>query len=183
MGDTEVDAVFAVAEKLDCLALLGKDLGSKMTVQLLSMVLDAAKANQAVSVNDVVTKQEVVPDVKPEVAPVRATRAQKEREKLEDSENDLASAQCESDPLPLSDIYGFEDGFFEEDPLPTPVDECEVLPGVGVVDVPLPTLVNSDTDSLIKEQQADVSLIPLCNSYQIGKRVFFSRWYPGTYYQ
>ena len=164
MRDTEVDAEFAVAEKLDCPALLGNDLGAKMTVQLFSMMLDRAKAAQSESVNVVVTKQEVVPDVVTEVAPVepvRATRAQKEREELEEKDNDLASAQSESHPLPLSEIYGFEDGFFEEDPLPTPVEDCEVLPGVGVVEVPLPTLATSDADSLISEQQADVSLKPL----------------------
>ena len=50
VGDTETVAVFAVAEKLDCPALLGKDLGPNMTVQLLSIVLDAAKASQDGSV-------------------------------------------------------------------------------------------------------------------------------------
>ena len=159
VADTEVEAVFAVADKLDCPALLGKDLGSKMTVQLLSLVLDAAKADQSENVNIVVTMQE---EVKQEVAPVRVTRAQKEREELEDQVNDIASAQSESDPLPLSEIYGFEDGFFDEDPLPTPIEECEVLPGIGVVDVPLPTLVNSDSDCLVEEQQADATLKTLC---------------------
>ena len=159
VGDTKVDAVFAVADKLDCPALLGKDLGPEMTVQLLGMILDEAKASQGQGVSKEVTKQKEV--VKEVVTPVRVTRAQKEREKLEEKGNDLASAQSESSPLGLSDIFGFEDGFFEQDPSPTSVDECEVLPEVEVVEVPLPELVDSGSDDLIMEQQADVSLKPL----------------------
>ena len=37
-----------------------------------------------------------------------------------------------------------------------------MLPGVGIVDVPLPVLVNSDSDCLVVEQQADATLKPLC---------------------
>ena len=159
VADTEVEAVFAVADKLDCPALLGKDLGSRMTVQLLSLVLDAAKAAQSEIVNTEVTMQK---EVKQEVVPVRVTRAQKKRVELDDCENDRASAESESNPLPLSEIFGFEDRFFEDDPVPTPVEDCEVLPGVGIVDVPLPVLVNSDSDCLVKEQQADATLKPLC---------------------
>ena len=159
VGETEVDTEIAVAEQLDCPALLGNDLGPKMTVQLLGMIFEAAKANQADIVSNVVTKQESVSE---KVAPVRSTRAQQEREKLEEIENDVASAQSESNPVALSDIFGFEDEFYEDDPLPTPVDSCEVLPEVGVVDVPLPCLVEPDTDSLIKEQQDDVSLKVAC---------------------
>ena len=171
VADTEVEAVFAVADKLDCPALLGKDLGSRMTVQLLSLVLDAAKAAQSEIVNTEVTMQK---EVKQEVVPVRVTRAQKKRVELDDCENDRASAESESNPLPLSEISGFEDRFFEDDPVPTPVEDCEVLPGVGIVgvgivdvgvgivDVPLPVLVNSDSDCLVKEQQADATLKPSC---------------------
>ena len=120
---------------------------------------------QDVIVNDVVNMQKEVQEVTQEVVPVRVTRAQKRREELEHSQDDLASAQCESDPLPLSDIYNFDDALFEKDPLPTPVDKCEVLPGVGVgvgvVDIPLPNLADSDVDCLIDEQKKDVTLEPL----------------------
>ena len=109
VGDCESEVVFAVAEKLDCPALLGKDLGSSMTVKLLSLVLDAAKADQSEIVNTVVTMQK---EVKQEVVPVRVTRAQKKMVELDDCENDRASAESESNPLPLSEIFGFEDGFF-----------------------------------------------------------------------
>ena len=71
--DTEVVGEFAVAESLDCPALLGNDLGSAMKVRLLSLMLDRAKSDCE---KDVVPMQidEVVDSV--EVDSVRATRAQ-----------------------------------------------------------------------------------------------------------
>ena len=157
VGSTEVSAEIAVAEKLDCPALLGNDLGADMRVRLLSMVLERAKAAQSDCEKEVVTMQEV----ESEVNSVRATRAQVSKERVEDEQNVLASAQSECDPLPLSEIFDISDSFFEQDPLPTPIEECSTLPEGCVVDVPLPTLVDSDCNTLIQEQQADVTLKPL----------------------
>ena len=157
VGKTEVTAVVAVAEKLDCPALLGNDLGPAMGVELLSMVLERARAAQSESCEEVV-KMNVVES---EVESVRATRAQVGRERMEDEQNVQASAQSESEPLPLSEIIDIPDSYFEQDPLPTPIDECSTLPEGCVVDVPLPTMICSDSNSLIQEQQADVSLKPL----------------------
>ena len=100
IGNVKVDAVVAVVDKLDCPALLGDDLGVEMRVKLLSMILEKAKAAQTNSVSNEVSMQEEV---------VRATRAQVEKERVEDEENALASAQSECEPIPLSDIYDFPD--------------------------------------------------------------------------
>ena len=158
VGDTIVDAVFAVADKLDCPALLGKDLGPDMMVQLLGMMLEEAKTSQGLKVSNAVNMQdsEVV-----ESAPVRVTRAQAARQRKEEEGHDLASAESGSSPLELSDIFGFEDGFFYHDPTPVSVDECEVLPEVEEVVIPLPQLPDAGSDDLITEQQADISLKPL----------------------
>ena len=54
-------------------------------------------------------------------------------EQIEEKEEELASAQAESDPLPLSEILDFPDSYFEEDPVPTPVSELSTWPeGEGV---------------------------------------------------
>lgn len=122
--DTEVVGEFAVAESLDCPALLGNDLGSAMKVRLLSLMLDRAKSDCE---KDVVPMQidEVVDSA--EVDSVRATRAQSRKDQKEDEEHEIASAQSGCDPLPLSDIFDFSDEFFEQDPLPIPIEECPSL--------------------------------------------------------
>ena len=152
VGSTKVDAVVAVVDKLDCPALLGNDLGAEMRVKLLSMILDKAKAVQTNSVSNEVSMQEEV---------VRATRAQVEKERVEDEKNVLASAQSECDPIPLSDIYDFPDSYFGDDVVPTAVDELSDGPKGGCEPaLPLPKLdlAGEGVDKLVKEQQADSTL-------------------------
>ena len=83
------------------------------------------------------------------------------REEKEDRESVLASAVSEAEPVQLDDIFDFSDSFFDQDPVPTPVEECSTLPEGSVVEIPLPCLNDCDSDSLVREQQADVSLKPL----------------------
>ena len=161
VGETKVLGEFAVAEKLDSPAYLGNNLGRKMKIQLLSLALDLARNVELQEV----TMQEEEKDVKV----VRVTRAQEQREELEKEMNDDASAQSESNPLP--DIFDFEDSLFEDDPVPTAIESCVA----EAVEVPLPTLVNADSDCLAKEQQADVTLKDLCAYASKAERGFSFR--------
>ena len=110
----EVIAEVAVVEKLECPALLGKDLGGDMTVKLLSL-LDKAKGENVKSEIEVVTKQPVVSDV------IRITRAQAKKDQLEALKDEVASAESGSSPLALADIFEFEDELFEEQVRTQPV--------------------------------------------------------------
>ena len=148
VGTTEVVAEVAVADKLDCPALLGNDLGAAMNVQLLSMILNRVKEAQSVIVDE-------------KAASIRVTRAQAISEENKERDDVLASVESEAEPVSLEDVFDFPDSYFEQDPVPTPVDECSTLPEISVVDVPLPNLDVSDSNSLVKEQQDDVSLKPL----------------------
>ena len=112
VGETEVVAEVAVSEKLEFPALLGVDLGNAMKMQLMGIVLERVR---------------------------KALSGQKE--KKEDSENMLASAESEAQPVPLADIFDFPDSYFDEDPLPVPVEESSTLPEVCEVNAPLPTMV------------------------------------------
>ena len=159
VGTTETVAEVAVADKLDCPALLGNDLGVPMKVQLLSMVLERVKETQSVLCEE-------------KGVSIRSTRAQTSSEQEQDREDELASAQSEADPKPLEDIFDFPDSYFEQDPIPTPVDQWSTLPEVSVVEVPLPCLETSDSNSLVEEQQADVSLKELLQLAHNGERGF-----------
>ena len=117
-----VEAKVAVVADLEYPALLGKDLGRRMSRKLLSLVLknmddSDSDDSEGPKQNDssVVTKQEVKSEV------VRVTRAQAEKARKEDVANDLASANSGCDPLALEDIFGFEDAFFD-------VDVCDEVP-------------------------------------------------------
>ena len=157
VGTTEVEAEVAVSDKLDFPALLGVDLGNAMKVQLMGIVFERAKKAQ--SEHD-----------KEQVASVRSTRAQVQKEKKEDSENQLASAESEAEPVPLEDIFDFPDSYFEQDPTPTPVEECSTLPEVSEMNVPLPSLAEGDCNSLIAEQQGDDTLKELLKLAKDGER-------------
>ena len=162
VDDVEELAKVAVVDQLDCPALLGKDLGPRMTVKLLSLVLERAKAEQAKCEHPVVTMQPVESEV------VRATRAQVKKARKEEEENDLASALSESEPVPLSGIFDFEEELFSDDVfekglsdpdlVPTPLKELEGLVEDGAADIPLPKLGEADRNSLSSEQKADPTL-------------------------
>ena len=122
-----VQAKVAVVAQLDCPALLGRDLGAKMTVKLLSMVLERAKENDTECEVDVVTKQEVVNQVVSSEV-VRVTRAQAEKARKEEVADELASANSGSDPLPLESIFGFDDEFFEDEVLKEGVADSDLVP-------------------------------------------------------
>ena len=166
VGNVSVDAVVAVAEQLDCPALLGMDLGPDMTVKLTGIVFDKAKAAQVVSVNDVVPMQFEVNNEVPKqdviVDPVRVvTRAQAKQAAAEEQADDLASAQADSQPISLEDIFSLPDSYFEteeaHDAEVTPLEEAVEWPEIDRVELPMPDLTG-DVAKLSEEQRADDTL-------------------------
>ena len=149
VGKVSVDAVVAVAEELDCPALLGLDLGDDMNENLAGIVFNKAKAAKAARLKDVVPKQVV------KVDPVKATRAQTKKAADEEQADDLASAQAESQPVSLEDIFSLPDSYFEPDEVydtaVTSLDE------VDEVEIPLPMLTG-DVVKLSEEQKDDETL-------------------------
>ena len=145
VGSTEVEAEVAVSDTLDFPALLGVDLGNEMKVQLMGIIIQRAQKAQSEKGDK-------------HVASVRLTRAQAKEEDKEDIEEQIAFEESEADPVPLEDIFDFPDAYFEQDPIPTPLDECAILPEVTQVDIPLPNLLEGDSNSLIAEQQSDITL-------------------------
>ena len=185
VGTTVVDAVVAVADELDGPALLGNDLGLQMEFQLSGMVFERVKQalcdsecdsdvvtmhpvetidsecdSNVVTMHPVLTSDSVVNNevTMQHIDSVRATRAQIAKENEERLQDDIASASSEAEPVSLADVFEFQDSFFEQEPVPTPVEECPSLPEECVVDIPLPTLVESDSDALVSEQKADETL-------------------------
>ena len=164
VGEVSVDAVVAVAEQLDCPALLGMDLGSDMTVQLTGIVFAKAKAAQVVSVNNEVPMHDDVIDQ------VRVTRAQAKKAAAEEKASDLASAQSLSQPVALEDIFSLPESYFEPeevcDATVVPLEEAIEWPEVDRVVLPLPDL-GCDVVKLGEEQKTDSTL---CELWKKGER-------------
>ena len=152
----------AVVDTLDCPALLGSDLSKPLRIELMTRIMNQLKEEEVGESSEV-----QMPVVESEVEPVRATRAQKvkeqlEEEQLEEEQNVVALEQKVCDPLPLSDILDFPDSYFEDDPVPTPVEELSTWPKYGnVMESRLPDLGKDGAGvaCLVKEQQADSSLV------------------------
>ena len=165
VGDVSTDAVVAVAEHLDCPALLGTDLGAAMTVQLTGIV--HAKAKVALSkVNNEVPMQDVkvndeVPMHDETVEQVSVTRAQAKKAAAEDRENDIASAQSECDPVALADVLDLPDSYFEPDEAfdatAIPVGVSSEWPEIDSMELPLPDM-GGDVAKLGEEQKSDSSV-------------------------
>ena len=158
VGKVEVFATVAVVEQLDCPALLGADLGHSMTRQLFKAVI--ANMNDDDDVSDEVPMQ--VDSVNTEVPMhsdsqevVAVTRAQAKKAAAVEQAHDLASAQAESQPVSLEDIFSFPDSYFE----PEEVYDTSVtsLDEVVEVELPLPELTG-DVVKLSEEQKGDETL-------------------------
>ena len=146
MAEMEVDV--AVAEDLDCPALLGNDLGEEFLGAMLIPLL--TKTNRVeVEASGVSSTEEHA---------VRATRAQEVKQKAEEAADLQATAQSPAEPVPLSDIFDFDQSYFENEVEPTLVEECDTLPGVDGVDIPLPNFQTTGSGTLAAEQLADASL-------------------------
>ena len=141
--DVCADVVVAVAEagELDGPALLGRKVGPALYAKLCAIV--AAKANAALIASEIeevpmhIVNTEVTKQLPTEV--VGVTRAQSEKARKEEVANELASANSGSESLALSDIFDFDDQFFEEDLTlpdpdvsPIPLHEVEGVVNDGV---------------------------------------------------
>ena len=125
VGDVSTDAVVAVAEHLDCPALLGTDLGAAMTVQLTGIVHAKAKVAlskvnnevpmQDVKVNDEVPMQ-IVNDGVPKQDVVRVNRSHPKQAAAEEQANEIAPAQAESQLI--VEFFGFPVSSIEPDKAP-----------------------------------------------------------------
>ena len=94
VGSVEVTREVAVAEKLDCPALLGADLGDDITVALMQHIIDqSARGN--------VVPEGASPRVSQQNEPVgiRGTRAETAKELKEIAEDESASALSECRPV------------------------------------------------------------------------------------
>ena len=177
-----VQAKVAVVDQLEYPALLGVNLGDQMTDKLFALM--SQKARQKVSASEVgksevdevpmqivkseVPMQIVNSEVTEQVVPaavVRVTRAQANKAREEEAANELASANSGSEPLALSDIFNFEDEFFDNDlslpdpnVQPTPLHKLEGLVDGVDVDLPLPKFSQEGGNSLCSEQKADPTL-------------------------
>ena len=164
VDDVTVDNVVAVAEQLDCPALLGMDLGADMTVKLTGIVFAKAKAARTVCETNEVTMHDEV------VEPVKVTRAQAKKIAAEERENDLASAQSECLPVSLNEVFDFPDSYFEPDEAcdvtVDPVQESSEWPEIDSVELPLPD-IGCDGLRLGEEQKADSTL---CDLWKKGER-------------
>ena len=128
VGSVEVTKVVAVAEKLDCPALLGADLGDDITVDLMQHIIDQSARGNGVPEGArprVSQQNEPVGSGQEKVlvvAPVRGTRAETAKKLKEIAEDESASALSECCPVELSDVLDFPD------PVVTPVEELCTLP-------------------------------------------------------
>ena len=123
VGDIKRLAEVAVDDSLDCPAALGLDLGAEMNLKLASICFDKAKAARKDSENEVTMHVDTV-------EPVKVTGAQAKKLAAEDRENDLASAQSESVPIALTDVFNFSDSYFEQEEVEVNVVEASVAPVV-----------------------------------------------------
>ena len=158
VGDVRRLAEVAVDDSLDCPAALGLDLGSEMNLKLASICFDRAKAARKVSENEVTMHDDVIDQV-------RVTRAQAKKAAAEEKANDLASAQSESQPVALEDIFGFSDSYFEPDEVcdatVVPLEEAIEWPEVDRVELPLPDLGCDVVEASVAPVGCDEILVPM----------------------
>ena len=159
VGNVEVQSTVAVIEQLDYPALLGSDLGDAMTRELMRAVV--AKLDEE---SKLVQGGEQI----------RVTRAQAKKDEAEAREHDVASAQAECLPTPLSEVLDFPDSYFEQDEewdaTVEPINELSEWPEIDKVDLPLPNIGCSDSMKLAEEQKGDGTLSELWKKGEKGEK-------------
>ena len=149
-------AVVAVAEDFGCPALLGLDLGPAMSAKITGIVADRTKA--------ALTNSEIEVPMHDDIVEVKVTRAQAKQAAAEDRDNDIASAQSESDPIALSDVLDLPDAYFEPDEVfdasVDPLPDSSEWPEIDNVELPLPD-IGCNSLKLGEEQKADTTLSDL----------------------
>ena len=138
VGSVEVTSDVAVAESLDCLALLGADLGEDVTIALMQHIIaesahkkaEPLRASPSLAQTNVPVSSGQSVSVGSGSVPIRATRASTAKELAEIEADDEASAQLESQPIDLLNVVDLPESYFEDDPEPTPVEAlCTLLEG------------------------------------------------------
>ena len=149
VGLVEVFKEVAVVSELDCPAVLGNDLGAPMKVELIERML--AQLSEESEVKEQVEDELVAP------VPNDSTLVYSGR-MVQGLEKDVCT------PLVLSEIFDFQDAYFDEDPVPTFVEEKVDV----VVEIPLPDLVGVGVDSgeLVMEPQVDEPVVQALTSDQ-----------------
>ena len=139
IDDVSSDAVVAVADQLDCPALLGRNLGPAMYAKMTAIV--AAKAKAALIASEVVNTvvpTHVVNDGVPKQNVGRVNRAQPKQVAAVEQAKDVAPTQAEHQPL-VMEIFGWPVYSLEPDKatdaLVQPVSVSEEWPQVVNVKV------------------------------------------------
>ena len=157
IGGVSTVAVVAVGKNFGSPALLGLDLGPAMSAKLVSIMADRTQAALTISESEVPMQNEIVEQVK-------VTRAQAKKAAAEDRDNDIASAQSESQPTALSDVLDLPDAYFEPDEVfdasVDPLPDSSEWPEIDNVELPLPDIGCSSL-KLGEEQKADSTLSDL----------------------
>ena len=124
VGSVEVTSDVAVAESLDCPALLGADLGEDVTVALMQHIIaesarrkaEPLRASPSLAQTNVPVSSGQSVSVGSGSVPIRATRASTAKELAEIEADDEASAQSESQPIDLLNVVDLPESYFEDDP-------------------------------------------------------------------
>ena len=106
VGSVETVAEVAVDENVKYPALLGMDLGKKMTAEMMSLLLHELDNNPPI---------ESEREQQAQTTPIVITRVENERLSLEEKAVGTVVAQAVSEPVNLSDIFDFDDEFFVQD--------------------------------------------------------------------
>ena len=144
----------AVAEGMEYPALLGADMSRAIRCEIMKRVMEEWESEGEVGHAKEAESSEAV----------RVTRAQAKSERETEKADDLASENSQCTPVPLSDIFDFDDELFEQS-VATPLAELDTWP---VEAVPLTSC--EDRGSLQREQAADTTLTPLHEMAKAGEK-------------
>ena len=133
----------AVAEDMEYPALLGADLSRSVKCEIMRKVMQDWESEGEVG------------HAKDEYEAVRVTRAQAKKQTEAEQADDLASEESECTPVPLSDVFNFEDEMFENS-IATPLAELDT----SMVEA-VPLTSSGDRGALQSEQTADTTLTAL----------------------
>ena len=103
VGSVEKVAEVAVDENVKYPALLGMDLGKKLRVEMMSLLLHKLENNPPI---------ESEREQQAQATPIVITSVENERQSLEEKAVEAVVAQAVSEPVNLSDIFYFDDEFF-----------------------------------------------------------------------
>ena len=149
----------AVAEEMEYPALLGADMSRAVRGAIMKRVMEEWEGEPQVAGQSMEAKSSDA---------VRLTRAERKKEQEEEEANVVALQESGSSPIPLEDIFDFQEDLFEDFGVATPLAELGPSPEMGV-DSSL-TSHNIDSEALAKEQVEDPTLKPLLLAAEAGEK-------------